>query len=129
MGAEVATLAKVLAPEKYGMLPMTASVDVERPPNDKDDPEMERGNDVVRFWIEEEATHAGTPSLIARMYPFVPALMEPSVLVPLKYGSAFAAPVYREEVAIESVGDEPSVDQMPPVERPRPKVGVEVATP
>ena len=28
---EVATLAKVLAPEKYGMLPMTAALDVDSP--------------------------------------------------------------------------------------------------
>ena len=28
----VATLAKVLTPEKYGMLPMTAAEEVERPP-------------------------------------------------------------------------------------------------
>ena len=30
----VATLAKVLGPEKYGMLPMTADDDVERPLNE-----------------------------------------------------------------------------------------------
>ena len=31
VGAEVATLAKVFAPEKYGMFPMTAAVEVESP--------------------------------------------------------------------------------------------------
>ena len=31
---EVATLAKVLTPLKYGMLPIVAAVDVERPPNE-----------------------------------------------------------------------------------------------
>ena len=32
VGVVVATFANVLAPLKYGMLPMTAAVDVERPP-------------------------------------------------------------------------------------------------
>ena len=70
----------------------------------------------------------GVPALIARMYPAVPALMEPSVFVPVKYGMAFAAPVYREEVAIERdcvtllrVVREP--------ERPRPRVAEVVAIP
>ena len=34
VGVVVATFANVLAPLKYGMLPMTAAVEVERPPNE-----------------------------------------------------------------------------------------------
>jgi hypothetical protein len=69
------------------------------------------------------------PPLIARTKPLVPALIDPRVLVPVKYGSALAAPEYREEVAMVSVGAEPSTDQVPPEVRPREKVGVLVATP
>lgn len=39
------------------------------------------------------AIHVGVSPLIPSMNPFVPALMEPRVLVPVKYGSAFVAPV------------------------------------
>ena len=44
----VATLAKVFTPEKYGMLPMTADDDVERPPNEMALVERVRGKLNVR---------------------------------------------------------------------------------
>ena len=46
--------------------------------------------------------------------------MEPKVLVPEKYGRAFVAPVYREEVATDRVGAEPptKAPHVPPALRP-----------
>ena len=44
----VATLAKVLAPLKYGMLPTTAAEEVERPPNEMALVERMRGQEKVR---------------------------------------------------------------------------------
>jgi hypothetical protein len=44
---DVAMLPKVLAPVKYGMLPMTACDDVPRPLKLRAAPEMASGNDVV----------------------------------------------------------------------------------
>ena len=44
---------------------------------------------VTPLLMEEVATHVGTPPLIPRTYPLVPAAIEPKVLMPEKYGMAF----------------------------------------
>ena len=44
----VATLANVLTPLKYGMFPMTAALDVERPPKEMALVARERGKEKVR---------------------------------------------------------------------------------
>ena len=50
-----------------------------------------------------------------------------SVFVLVKYGRAFAVPVYKEDVAMFRVGAEPRMFQVPLGVSPRPKVGVVVA--
>src|SRR3989338_2331090 len=61
----VATFAKVFTPEKYGMLPTTAAVDVESPPKVRlgvVPPEEMRGQvPVTAVTAEEVATHAMPP--------------------------------------------------------------------
>src|ERR1039457_5879239 len=64
----VATLAKVLTPEKYGMLPCTAAVEVERPPKERVGvllPLLMIGQVpvtlVTPLLIEEVATNCSTP--------------------------------------------------------------------
>ena len=78
--------------------------------------------------IEEVATHVGVPPLIESTYPLVLGAIEPKVLVLLKYGRAFAAPVYSDEVAMVRVGAVPRSPHVPPEVRPRPNVGDVVAT-
>ena len=67
-----------------------------------------------------------TLPLIARKSEEVPV----RVLVPLKYGNWPVVPEYRDEVAMESVGDEPPTKYpiVPPEVRPRPNESDEVAT-
>src|ERR1019366_4447561 len=75
----VATLAKVLTPLKYGMLPMTAAVEVESPPNEMVGvlPPLEMIGKVpvtlvTPLAIEEVATHCGTPLFQASTWPSMP---------------------------------------------------------
>ena len=110
----VATLAKVLTPEKYGMLPWTAAVDVERPPKERIGvfpPVLMIGKVPVTeetpLLMLEVATHCGTPLFQARTWPPIP--------VPK-----------RVLVEIESEFDEPRPVIEP--ERLRPSETVEVAT-
>ena len=50
---EVATFAKVLTPEKYGMFPCTAAVEVERPPKESVSPVRMTGQVEARFVSSE----------------------------------------------------------------------------
>ena len=79
----VATLAKVFTPLKYGMLPMTASLEVERPPNDMALVARVRGKLNVRAFSYVLVSVYKRPAEVDRIMPEVVVEIEIAPVEPM----------------------------------------------
>ena len=90
----VATFAKVFTPEKYGMFPTTAAVEVDRPPNESVSPERITGHVAARLVSPEMSTEVPRVEVIEDAAPRAEKLVQdtPSVqetvVVPTPYTPA-----------------------------------------
>src|SRR3989344_7679367 len=118
---EVATLAKVFTPEKYGMFPMTAAVEVERPPKERVAPVSICGQVAVRVSCFALKVSQSMPV----RHPFTPLAEEVQSKVPLappmnwprvpEY--VIGAVTVGVEVAVEYSTPPAVLLSVPPVER------------
>ena len=136
----MATLAKVFTPEKYGMLPWTAAVEVERPPKEMVGvlPPLEMIGQVpvtlvTPLLIEEVATNCSCPLFQARTCPPTPVPKRVEVACAVGTPEPLPTKPRTEPLAMEAretVNPEPPTRApgVPEVVRPPLNVGEEVAT-